>query len=260
MESGVFWSVHNRLDDKKRDKFHQFWGEVFERYILWLLEVSIGAKVNRLFPNPRYSRRDGDEVCDALILSEKCAVFIECKGSTFTAKGKYGGDPTVLDAELKKKFVGTDSGRKGVRQLVDAIQNLFSKDASDSVAGVNLEGIETIIPVLLTRDDIGSAFNSSAYLNFHFQELSRGIELARTVSPLCALSANDLECFAPYLVDVALSDALLAPFKADKDLTFPFWNPDNTILGNLHERPSPILNEEIKNLGDLCMSRLAPWP
>jgi hypothetical protein len=256
MESGVFWSVHGQVDPSKRDNFHQFWGDVFERYISWLLGASVDGQINKFFPNPRYLKRDGDEVCDAIVLSGTSAVLIECKGSTFTARGKYGGEPLVLDAELKKKFVGTKNARKGVRQLVDAIQNLFSKDTQDQIPDVNLHAIENVIPVVLTRDDIGSAFNLSAYLNFHFQELIRGIEFARPISPLCAISANDLEKLSPYLKDISLGEVLLGRINADKDLIFPLWNPDNTVLVKLPARPSPLLSAEIDKLGDICVARL----
>jgi len=71
---------------------------------------------------------------------------------------------SVLDAELKKKFVGTEDTRKGVRQLVDAIQKLFGPDAHDQASGIDLETVENVIPVSLTRGDIGSAFNLDALL------------------------------------------------------------------------------------------------
>jgi hypothetical protein len=258
MESGVFWSVHSQIDAKKRDNFHQFWGEVFELYVSWLIKASVNGHINSFFARPRYLKRVGAEVCDAIVLSGASAIMIECKGSTLTAESKYGGDPKVLDAELKQKFVGTENSRKGVRQLIDAIKSLFAKDACDAVRDVDLRKVERVIPILLTRDDIGSAFNFSAYLNFHFQELIQETEFTRSISPLSALSAADLESLSPYLVDMPLSDALLARIEADKDLIFPFWNNENTVLKDLPARPSPLLNAQIEKLGELCMVRLAP--
>ena len=219
-------------------------------FSLWLSYGLVG-KVNQFFPNPRYLKGDR-QVCDVIVLSGTSVVLIECKGSTVSADGKYGGDPSLLDAELKKKFVGTETSRKGVRQLVEAIQNLFKKDAQDQVSGIDLGTIENVIPVLLTRDDIGSAFNFSAYLNFHFQDLIRGATFTHTVSPLCALSADDFEKLAPYLVDVSLSEILMARLNADKDLIFPLWLADNAILDNLEPRPSPTLTGEIEKLGEIC--------
>ena len=127
----------------------------------------------------------------------------------------------MLDAELKKKLVGTEATRKGVRQLADAIEKLFGRNACDQVSGIDPAKIENVIPLLLTRDDIGSAYNSSAYLNFQFQELICGVYFTRAVTPLSAVSMDDVDMLAPYLVDVSLSEILTARAKGDKDLVFP---------------------------------------
>jgi hypothetical protein len=111
-------------------------------------------------------------------------------------------------------------------------------------------------PVLLARDDIGSAFNLSAYLNFHFQELIRGTNFTRTVSPLCAVSVDDFERLAPYLADVSLREILMARLSGDKDLVFPLWLSGNAVLSNLEPRPSPLLTAEIEKLGEICRVRL----
>src|SRR5262244_923806 len=68
------------------------------------------------------------------------------------------GDASVLDAELKKKLVGTEATRKGVRQLADAIEKLFGRNVCDQVSDIFPANIENVIPLLLTRDDIGSAY------------------------------------------------------------------------------------------------------
>src|SRR6202030_1363414 len=93
MESGVFWGVNGQVEPSKRDQFHAFWGEVFELYASWLIGSSVGGKVNQFFPNPRYLKGDR-QVCDVIVLSGTSVVLIECKGSTVSADGKYGGDPS----------------------------------------------------------------------------------------------------------------------------------------------------------------------
>ena len=256
MESGVFWSVHNSLPDNKRGSLHQFWGDVFEQYICWLVESSVDGRVNRFIRSPRYAKRLNEEVCDIIVISDRSAVLIECKGSTFSAEGKYGGDPQKLDAELKKKFVHSETSRKGVRQLGDSIQNLFGKNSQDEVYDLNLSNIDTVIPILLTRDDIGAAFNVSAYLNLHFQEAIREMEFTRAVSPLCAVSACDVERLAPYLRQLSLAEIFLGRIKGDKDLIFPLWSDGNSLLTNLDRLPSQLLIDEIERLGQICISRL----
>jgi hypothetical protein len=255
MESGVFWSVNGQVDAKKRDQFHTFWGVVFERYASWLISSSVDGEVNKFIPSPRYLT-SGLEVCDGIVLSRTSAILIEYKGSTLTAMGKYGGDPSGLDAELKKKFVGTQGARKGVRQLADAINKLFGPNARDQISGIDLTRTENVIPLLLTRDDIGSAFNFSAYLNFQFQELIRGTDFTRIVTPLSAVSVDDVEILAPYLVDLALDEVLMARVIADKELVLPLWLGDNAVLSKLESRPSSLLTAEIEKLGEICRARL----
>jgi hypothetical protein len=255
MESGVFWSVNGQVDAKKRDQFHTFWGVVFERYASWLISSSVDGEVNKFIPSPRYLT-SGLEVCDGIVLSRTSAILIEYKGSTLTAMGKYGDDPSGLDAELKKKFVGTQGARKGVRQLADAINKLFGPNARDQISGIDLTKTENVIPLLLTRDDIGSAFNFSAYLNFQFQELIRGTDFTRIVTPLSAVSVDDVEILAPYLVDLALDEVLMARVIADKELVFPLWLGDNAVLSKLESRPSSLLTAEIEKLGEICRARL----
>lgn len=256
MESGVFWSVNGKLGSEKREHFHQFWGDVFELYARWLIGSSVDGTINKFYPDPRYSERPDDQVCDALVISGRSAVFIECKGSTFTANGKYGGDPKVLDLELKTKLVGTPSKRKGVWQLVDAIENLYRRDSPDSIDGVNVRDVDAVFAVVLTRDDIGSAYNISAYLNLHFQELIKNRDTLCPIMPLSCISADDVERLTPYLSDVSLGDILSARISGDSSLVFPLWYGDNTVLEGLQDRPATLLNADINRMEKMCEVQL----
>ena len=131
-ETGPFWLVNRKLTASNRVQLHALWGKAFESYINWLLSGSSAAPFNHLNANPKFS--NGDEVCDAIILSDDCAVFIESKGSTFTAAGKYGNDPDLLRSEVEDKLVGNLGGeRKGVQQLAFAIEQSLSKRGSRPV-------------------------------------------------------------------------------------------------------------------------------
>jgi hypothetical protein len=256
MESGVFWSANGKVPPDRREQFHQFWGQVFERYARWLIEASVDGKINKVYPDVRYAERPDDQVCDALVMSGRVAVLIECKGSTFTANGKYGGDPKVLDLELQSKLIGTPKRRKGVRQLVEAIENLFVKNPPDSISGIEMAEVDAVFPVVLTRDDIGSAYNVSTYLNLHFQELIKDRQTRCPILPLCSISADDVERLTPYLTEVSLGDILSARVAGDSRLVFPLWYGENKILDGLEERPATLLNADIQKLEDLCKKHL----
>jgi hypothetical protein len=247
-ESGIFWSANSRLIGAQRETFHSFWGTVFEAYLTWLFEKSTAGKANGFFPRPRYAGQPDEEVCDAIILSGRCAVFVEYKGSTFTSKGKYGADPKVLDAELKVKLVGTPNRRKGVFQLVDAVEKLCRRENPEAVEGVDMYGVTTIFPLIITRDDLGSAFNVNAYLNNHFQEGTKNCKFLRSVTPLFCMSADDIEGLSPFLRDTRFSDILAARYRADKSLTRPFWTVPNMVLNRKGQRTPELLSEEMERL------------
>ena len=90
LDSGIFWRVHSSLHNHKdKEQLHNYWGVAFENYMNWLLEQACKNSENKFYASPRYE--NGNEVCDAIIVCGSDAVFIEYKGSTFTAESKYRG-------------------------------------------------------------------------------------------------------------------------------------------------------------------------
>lgn len=155
LNSGIFWRVHSSLGtNKEKERLHNYWGIAFENYMNWLLEQACRNGPNRFYASPKYENT-GEEVCDAIVLSGVNAVFIEYKGSTFTAQAKYKGDLNDLASEIEENLIGTPSKRKGIRQLAHAILSVFDKHNPNPIAGIDLSQINTIFPVLVTRDDVG---------------------------------------------------------------------------------------------------------
>lgn len=192
-DSGPFWRVHEHIPPDDRARFHSFWGSVFEDYINWLFGECVDGKHNQFYPDPKYADRPAEQVCDGIIVCGRNAVLIEYKSSTFTVGAKYGGNPKKLEGDLRKKLVGTPESRKGVYQLADAVEKLCRYENPDEIAGVDLTQVTTIFPLIITRDDLGSALGTNAFLNLHFQELINAKRFPRSVTPLFCLSADDLE-------------------------------------------------------------------
>jgi hypothetical protein len=255
-DTGPFWKVNGHIPPDQRERFHVFWGQVFESYIQWLIGSSINGRTNKLLPNPRYSGKPEQEVCDAIVITGRCAILIEMKSSTFTVASKYGGDPGVLNSELQGKLVGTPTRRKGVHQLVEAVQRLCKADSQEHVDGLDPYEVTTFFPLLLLRDDLGSAIGINAYLNHSFQELIKGTKFLRTVTPLFCMSCQDLEKLSPYLLDTPLSAILTARYKSDKDLAFSFWTTENAVLTKKGPRLPAVLATEVERLLELSVSRL----
>lgn len=247
-DSAPFWRIHNDCLSTKseRDNFHSFWGHVFEGYMNWLLGESFLTQVNRLVPDPRFACNTDQQVCDAVILCDRTAILVEYKGSTFTAAGKYGGDAGPLKKEMEEKLVGTEAAAKGVRQLVRATERLCRFEDNRAISGLDLSGVTTLVPLIITRDDLGSVFGMNAYLNRRFQELRLEKHTWRAVTPLFCLSADDVEKISPYLSDTSLSAILEARYRSDKPLMGSLLLLANRVLDRKGERKPTILLDTIK--------------
>ena len=255
-DSGPFWRVHEHIAAEQRANFHSFWGTLFEEYISWVFASSVDGKRNRFHPNPRYAGRPNEQVCDGVVICGRNLALIEYKSSTFTVEARYGGDPTKLEAELKKKLVGTPESRKGVYQLADAVEKLCRQDNPDRIEGVDMSQITTIFPLIITRDDLGAALGTNAFLNLHFQELMKSTKFSRSVTPLTCLSADALEMLSAYLPDTSLADALSARFKRDKKVQSSFWLVDNSVLAEKGDRKPPLFSAPSKKLFEVMAARL----
>lgn len=255
-ESGPFWKVHGHLQSNERANFHSFWGSVFEAYVNWLMNSSVDSKTNRFFSNPKYADRPAEQVCDGIVLCGRSAVLLEYKSSTFTVVGKYGGDARKLDTELRTKLVGTQESRKGVYQLADAVEKLCRRDNPDQIEGIDLYEVTTLFPLIVTRDDLGSAFYMNAYLNWHFQELVKNQKFLRSVTPLFCMSADDMEKLSPFLSDTPLAEVLSARYKPDKSLKFSFWTVRNAALERKGARKPRVLVDETERFSEMVEGRL----
>jgi hypothetical protein len=218
-ETGVYWSIMGHLSEDERKHFPSFWGNVFEDYCLWLLEESLDRKLNRLHKNPKYVHNEQHEVCDAIVTCGRTAVFIEFKGSTITSEGKYSSDVDKLRSEIEKKYVKP----KGIQQLVGAIQNTCRNEKADAIQDIDLKSISTVIPLLVTRDDIGGYFGVNSYLNARFKEIMGRADYQKSITPCLCICADTLEKLTAYLCDTSLADILSSRIRNEKTLRAPFF-------------------------------------
>jgi len=253
IESGVFWRVHQALPDASRLRLHQDWGLAFEKYVNWLIGESIDGSLNRLYPNPKFADT-GEEVCDAILLCGDSALFVESKGTTFTADAKYGTDPNLLRDEIEEKFVETEGRRKGVGQLALRIEEVFRRKNPRRIEELDTSRIGKVFPVLVTRDDIGAALVMNAYLASRFRERFHRKSVSVTVTPPFSLSAQDLEMICGYLEGASLADLLEERYRNDRGLLSTFWFVENAIIermGALECKPlNNALHSYFKNISE----------
>ena len=151
----------------QKEPYLSFWGPVFEDYIAWLFETYASKKDNEYHPSPKYA--DGKtEICDSIVMCGNTAILIEAKLATCDIETKYSGDYKRMKTYLEKKLVGTPTNRKGVTQLLKAIENITTlpkKSVPPYLAKAN-----KIIPLIVTKDEIGSGWVINKYLNQRFEE------------------------------------------------------------------------------------------
>ena len=243
-EASVFWTIFRSLRQEQKEPFTSFWATVFEDYIDWLLTNSVDQSLNRFYPSPHYADGGREEVCDGIVVSGTTAIFIECKGGFIRGDAKYGGDPAKLKAEIEKKYVTP----KGVFQIARSIVTAMNRANPRPIAGVDLSRVATIMPVLITRDDIGDGFFVNTYLNARFQDAKRDLNISKAIGSIyCAqlvcMSVDVVEKLTPYLVDTRFSGILADRMMADPDLRAPFFMKPLSSLSARGTRPPHLLRE-----------------
>lgn len=242
-ETAVFFTVLRSLpNNKKKESFISFWAAVFEDYIDWLIANSVDHRLNKFYPSPRYLENNRQEVCDGILISGQTAVFIECKGGFMRKEAKYGGNPVALREEIEKKYVAP----KGVYQLAHSIVTALNKSNRPMIEGIDLSEVRTVMPLLITRDDIGDGFFVNSYLNSRFDDAKRETNLSGEVSPiyctkLISISVDVIEKISPFLSDTRMGAILADRLMSDPALLAPFFMKEVHSITSKPARPPLLL-------------------
>ena len=246
-ESGPFWSIFASLKAKDKPLFFSFWGLLFEAYMSKILSSSSDGKKNVVHVAPKFAV-SREEVCDTIVICGSDAVFVEMKGGTFTAKNKYGGNVAALRQELESKLVESSDRDQAVNQLARNIHRAFGGQRED-IEGLDLRRINTIYPLVITRDDIGGVVGVNAFLDDHFRRIMRRDELTVSVTPLVCMSSDNAEAVSAYLKETSLAAILAAHIAANrrsggKYMMAPIFTVTNKELSKLGERTIPNQQQE----------------
>jgi hypothetical protein len=134
---------------------------------------------------------------------------------------RYSGDYQKFKQYLEDRLVvGTDRPI-GVSQLLTAVQNLTT--LPPAALPPSLRAIRKFVPLIITKDEIGSSWVTNTYLNARFaQQINRKKCKRYVVTPLVSMSVSTLERSLAALSDHALSDILEDRIRADRKLGRPF--------------------------------------
>lgn len=227
LESGVIYRVLDNLEPDRKDPYLSFWGPVFEDYLAWLFESYVSTRYNTYHSSPTYA--DGTQVCDAIVICGATAILIEAKIATCNIQTKYSGDFELMKKYLESKLVGTPTNRKGVWQLVKVIENL--KIGQISFLPPCLAKVNKIIPLIVTKDEIGSSFFINTYLNERFEShFKRKDYRSLVITPLVTMSAGSMERAMRPLAKMAFSTILEDRITADHRWGRPFEAASKYVL------------------------------
>jgi len=222
LESGALWRVAMSMPTNRRLSYFGFWGDVFEEYVNWIFETYANKAKNAHYPCPRYPNdRDHKAICDVLIMCGPTAVLIEAKAATCAASVRYSGDYKLVREYMDKRFVEGTDRPVGVSQLLTAIDNIGTMPKENLPEW--LRGVKKIIPVIITKDDIGSSWLTNAYLNARFQKKLNRLKYKKlTITPLVSMNVASLERAVAAMQEMAFSDVMEDRIHEDPKLSRPF--------------------------------------
>lgn len=189
--TGVQWTLHDLLPSPKlRQDLFNAWGALFEEYVHWLLTGIKSKSGMQYIPRPKWKGME-DEALDGVLLQGDVFAPLECKGGFLSKEARYSGNPTLLLADIDKKFaIGCD-------QLAQKIGSLFadSNDTQKELEGVSTARVRVILPILVLQDHILRVPLLNWYLNSRFQAemKSHTIRSGVSVRPLTVICIQDLE-------------------------------------------------------------------
>lgn len=211
--------------DGRRKKYLGFWGHVFEYYVGWLFETYATTAFNTVYLAPKYVDNPSAEICDVIVVCGKTAVLIEAKLATCPSRTRYAGDYKKMRDFLEDKLVED----VGVNQLANAVI-ATTADPTRSTNPVHevptwLNNVDKIMPLIVTRDDVGSSWAVNAYLHNRFKQkllLGRKWHKKVHIEPLLSISVGTLEKLMGTLSKMSLDVVLEDRIKRNPTLLWPF--------------------------------------
>jgi hypothetical protein len=221
VESGALWRILRDLDPQRRLPYLSFWGNVFERYVAWLFDTYANKSLSVFYPSPMYEHERDRPICDAIVVCGSTAVLVEAKLATCSAAVRYSGDYQQFRKYLEDRLVTGTERPVGVSQLVTAIENLTT--LPPRALPPFLRAIRKFVPLIITKDEIGSSWVTNSYLDARFaQKLNRRKYKRYVITPLVSMSVATLERSLAALKKHSLTDILEDRIRSDRKLGRPF--------------------------------------
>jgi hypothetical protein len=173
--------------------------------------------------------------------------LIEAKSATCQASVRYSGDHKLIREFMEERLIEGTDRPVGVSQLITAIEKITSKPKDELPDW--LRDVRKIIPVIITKDDIGSSWMTNAYLNAMFQQKRTRHQKRVKITPLVTLNIGTLERACSAMGKMPFSDIMEDRIQEDNELVRPFEAASSYVARgtpkNMHEHV-----EIMKKLGE----------
>lgn len=246
ISSGLFWLINDNLPKEQRDKFHSDWGFIFEEYIKSIFKRYFAE--DKYYFNPKYDNSD-DEVADTIYIDKENLVLFEHKFTVLSSKAKYEEDTNYLIEEIESKFIQNKKGEwKGIGQIANNINKLFSKNKSKSCRRIDTTKIKHIFPVLIVNENILNSPFSNYILNEKFKSLINYSLLIDEleIMPLSVIYIEDFEILKSLISKYNLIEIISKRFKEDSNLDHSF----SDYLINLLNTNPDLITEYINDINE----------
>jgi hypothetical protein len=199
MFAGAYWAIHDREDDRGRDRLASAWGALFERYVNWWALGRSFHKAMTFHPFPTWDRGPsrngkkhsgaGEEAFDAAILQGSRCMVLEYKGGFLALGAKHSMNVRLLLRELNKKIA------KACRQLARSISELFGIVPGRKLQGVLAGHVTRVIPVIVVQDRALRSVGVNWWINRQFQRVMKRAVLRPdvTVEPATLIHIDEFE-------------------------------------------------------------------
>ena len=218
LEAGLFWTIFNQLEEHDRHRMFTDWGNLFEKYVDFLLSSMALSAQERYVPFPHFGNSKADEESfDAVIVYGRTWIVVESKGGFLRSEAKYSEAVDVFLEDLERKF-GRDKGA-GIEQLSRKIGSVFARKDIDrkNIEGLEQNDINVVIPVMVVQDAYASSPLVSPWLAARFRDSMRKKDLRKRLQwlGLVVLDVGELEAIRPHVLakEVTLSDCILERAK-----------------------------------------------
>ena len=168
-----------------------------------MVVLSTSANYN-LYPNPKVDSKQNIEITDLILIEKDKALFIEMKAKSIPDKTVSDTDPQKCIDKVKEKYFETNQLARAINMLADSTWKPEDKN-------MDIKGVLTIYPVMLTYDSLVNLLAQDSFFADEFKnslepedELSSGsVKNGRfVVRPLTILSIDVLEDLEVSPIDI----------------------------------------------------------